>query len=109
MQGGPTNFEATPKETHMKRLIFALALLPAPALAQAPTDAEIAQTWAICEPYKTHGRTSVATPWLAGKPVFCIDEFYAEYLKSAPAIEAKANADAEEARLAKGATSSGAC
>jgi hypothetical protein len=72
--------------------ILALALLASPAFAQAPSDDEIAAGWKICAPYETFGRTSTATPWLAGAPEGC-SALREAYRKSKPAIEAKAAAD----------------
>lgn len=83
----------------MKRLIFALALLSAPALAQAPTDTEIAAAWAICAPYEVTGKLAARVPWRGGAPASC-GAIREAYLKSKPGIEAKAAADKNAADAA---------
>lgn len=78
--------------------MIALAL-STPALAQAPTDAEIAAAWAICEPYEVTGKLAARVPWRADAPARC-PKIREAYLKSKPGIEAKAAADKNAADAA---------
>lgn len=79
--------------------MIALALLSTPALAQAPSDDEIAKAWAICAPYEVSGKLAAQTPWRFGAPASC-GAIRDAYQKSKPAIEAKAAADKNAADAA---------
>lgn len=83
----------------MKKLIILACLFATPALAQAPTDAEIAAAWAICEPYEVIGKLAARVPWRADAPARC-PKIREAYLKSKPGIEAKAAADKNAADAA---------
>lgn len=88
----------------MKRLIFVLALLAAPAFAQAPAEKEIVDMWnEVCKSHEnTIGRITSQFPWDADTPPEC-PKIKAAYEKTQTAIDIKNGTAAKAEKAAKAA------
>ena len=88
----------------MKRLFFALVVLSTPALAQAPSEKEIVDTWnEVCKSHEnTIGLIAKRVPWDADTPSEC-PKIKAAYEKTQTAIDIKIGAAAKAEKAAKAA------